>query len=111
MTTGEIIAGIITVIIALATAAYAVLAIFRKGPILSNTYLWLSKDEKKRADKEAEYKLITVVFGLIAASFALLAVYIFTDGKAFLIAAFIVLAVNVIYAISESVKTEKSKVK
>ena len=47
-----------------------------KGPVLSNTYLFASEEERSRMDKKAEYHMVSVVFGILAVIFAFLTVYI-----------------------------------
>ena len=80
MSVSRIVMGCIISAIAVALGIYTFFAAQCKGPILSNSYLLLSKEERMRADKKAEYKLVTVVFGCLAAAFALLALWILQGG-------------------------------
>lgn len=105
----QIITGCIVSMTAVASGVYASFTARCKGPILSNTYLWLSKQEKELVDKKAEYQLVTVIFGCLTAVFAFLALHIFTLWKWPYILMWIVIAFAVIYAIVDSVKTEKNK--
>ena len=41
-----------------------------KGPVLSNTYLFASEEERSRMDKKAEYHMVSVVFGILAVTFS-----------------------------------------
>lgn len=52
-----------------------------RGPILSNTYRWKGKAERRRADKRGEYRLVAVIFGGPTAFFALETVPILTLSK------------------------------
>lgn len=102
-----IIAGSIVALIAVALGIYTYLTAHKKGPILSNTYLLLSREERKNADKNAEYKLVTVVFGCLTAIFTLLALLIFTGWSFLYIPIGIVVVFVIVYAIVDAVKTEK----
>lgn len=106
MELGEIISAIVTGIIAFSLFIYISFTIRGKGPILSNTYLFASKEERKRMDVKAEYHLVTVVFGLLATVFLLITVYIITSmiwlqGIAIALCAYLV-----VYVIVQSIKTE-----
>lgn len=109
MQTARIIAGAITSLLALLSGMYTFFAMQRKGPVLSNTYLWATPEERKRIDIKAEYKLVSVVFGSMAAAFALLSVHIFTQRKWARVAMWIVLAFVMYYAVAETVKTGKKR--
>ena len=78
MESWQILSGGIAAVFAVAFGVYAGFAAFGKGPILTGSYLFLSKEEKKKADKKAEYRVLTVVCGCIAIAFALLALRAFT---------------------------------
>lgn len=75
----------------------------------TNSYLWRSKEEREKADKKAEYKLVTIVFGCLTAVFALLSLYIFTLWKWTYILMWFVIGFVIVYAIVDAVKTEKRK--
>ena len=100
---------VITGIIAVVLFIYVFFAARCKGPVLSNTYLFASREERRKIDKKAEYHMVSVVFGILAAIFAFLTVYIITSWNICLYIVF-ALAVSVIaYAIKESFKSEKDK--
>lgn len=109
MSAAQIVMGCIISVIAVALGVYTFFAAQCKGPILSNSYLFLGKEERKRADKKAEYKLVTVVFGCLAAAFALLALWIFTGWEVLSIPFGVVIAFAVVYAIVDGIKTEVNK--
>lgn len=79
----------------------------QKGPILSNTYIWLSKEERKHVDKKAEYHLVTVIFGGLTGYLLMNTIYIFTSSTLFLIIGFLFLAFDMIYAIVDAVRTNR----
>jgi ABC-type Mn2+/Zn2+ transport system permease subunit len=106
MRTGQIIIGSIISLIDVLLGVYVSFTARKKGPILSNTYIWLSKEERARADKKAEYMLVTVVFSCLTAVFAFLALYIFTLWKWPLLLMWLFIAAVVIYAIAQAAKTK-----
>lgn len=109
MGTTRIVTGSILILIAIALGIYVSFTLRRKGPIFSNTYLWLSKEEQKKADKKAEYKLVSVIFGCLAGVSALLALYTFTLWNWAYILMWAALAFTMIYAIADAVKTQGKK--
>lgn len=52
MEIGRLIVGIVCCVIAVALGIYVSFTLRQKGPIFSNTYLWLSKEEREKADKK-----------------------------------------------------------
>lgn len=103
----QIITGIFLGLVAIGLGIYVSFTARCKGPIFSNTYLWLSKEEREKADKKKEYKLVTVIFSGLSAFFALDAIYIFTLSKAALILGFCIMAFIIIYAIIDAVKSQR----
>lgn len=69
-----LISGILTVLM----FVYAFFASKEKGPILSNNYLFTSKEKKEKIDKKVEYHRVTIVFGLLGIIFLLLTLQILT---------------------------------
>ena len=76
-----------------------------KGPVLSNTYLFASEEDRSRMDKKAEYHMVSVVFGILAVIFAFLTVYIITSWEGCLYIALVLFACVIVYAVKESVKS------
>ena len=105
----DIIFAVITALISIALFIYVSFTARGKGPILSNTYLFAVQKEREKMDKKAEYHIVSVVFGILAAIFAFLTVYIITDWKMCLYIVFILFACVIAYAIKEAVKSEKSR--
>lgn len=77
----DIIGGCITIAIAIASGIYAYFTARKKGPILSNAYLWTSKKEREKIDRDAEYKLMTVIYGGLAVVFLLATISVFTKWE------------------------------
>ena len=69
---------VITGIIAVILFIYVFFAVRCKGPILSNTYLFVSEKERSKIDKKAEYHMVSVVFGILATIFACLTAVSYT---------------------------------
>ena len=106
---GGVICGVVTGIISVILFIYVAFAIRRKGPILSNTYLFASEEERNRIDKKAEYHMVSVVFGILATIFAFLTVYIITSWNTCLYIVFALVVCVMVYAIKEGVKSEKKR--
>lgn len=102
----QFIVGTITALISILSFIYISFTAKRKGPILSNTYLLASPEERKNIDTQGEYRLVTRVFGLIAFAFLFFTIFIFTEQRLFLYLTYILLAVDIIYAIYEAFHTE-----
>jgi len=69
----------------------------KKGPLLSQSYLSLSEEERKYFDTDSEYKRITIVYGLIGIFFVFVGIIILTLSKIFAFAAMAVLLADLIY--------------
>ena len=74
----EIVPALISGIISVLMFAYAFFTSKEKGPILSNNYLFISKEKKEKMDKKLEYRRATIVFGLLGLIFLLLTLQILT---------------------------------
>ena len=106
---GSIIFGVVIVIFAVLLGVYASFTARRKGPILSNPYMWMSKEERKKelakADIKAEYRQLTIVSGCSALMLALLSVGIFFDLEWPFYCVYVLIPFILIYAIASSVKS------
>ena len=109
MELGRIITGCLVGLITIALGIYVSFTARKKGPILSNTYIWLSKKEQEKADRNAEYKLVTIIFSGLAIAFLFLTIYIFTFWKWMFVFMCISIVFVMIYAILDSIKTNKIK--
>jgi hypothetical protein len=106
MNVAEIVIAVIMGLISILLLVYAFFTSKGKGPILSNTYLLASKEERKCMDKSAEYHMVTVVFGLLGIVFLLLAIEILTSWTWLYLIIGMLIVLLIIYAIAESIKTE-----
>ncbi len=107
MQTGPIIVSIITGVISAALLIYAYFAFIEKGPILSNTVLFASAEERNKLDRSAEYRMVSVVFGLLGMVFLLLTVRILTGWEWLNYFMGFFIAFLMIYAVRESVRSER----
>ena len=105
----DMIFALITGILSVVLYIYVSFAARGKGPILSNTYLFATKEERKKMDLKAEYRLATVVYSLVATAFALLTVFIICEKDLVLFLAVAVLAAALVYAVRESAQTVKTE--
>lgn len=104
MEPARIMTGCITGLIALAMAVYISFTARKKGPIFSNTYIWGSKAEREKADRNAEYRLVTVVFGSLSAAFAFMTGYVFTYWGVLYLFMWLALLFAAVYAVVSTVK-------
>ena len=109
MEPGRIIAAAIFAIPAVLLMVYVSFTIRGKGPILSNAWLFLTPEQKKREDKRPHYRLVTVVFGLLALALVFLTLWVLLDRNWCGIAAGVLIAADLIYAVADAIRTEKSK--
>ena len=109
MDPGRVVAAAIFGIPALLLMVYVSFTARGKGPILSNAWIFLTPEQKKREDKRPHYKLVTVVFGMLALALVFLTLQVLTDKSWCGIVAGVLIAADLIYAIADAVKTEKMK--
>lgn len=109
MEPGRIMTAVFFGIFAVLLLVYVSFTLRCKGPILSNAWLCLTPEQKKQEDKRPHYRLVTVVFGLLALALVFLTLWVLLDRKWCGIAAGVLIAADLIYAIADAGKTEKSK--
>lgn len=102
----QIVSAIIISLISILLLTYSFFTSKEKGPILSSTYLLATADERKKIDKSAEYHLVTIVFGILGMVFLLLTIRILTSWVWINYIIGVLIAIVIIYAISESIKSE-----
>lgn len=105
----DIVLGSILGIAAVCMASYASFTARQKGPIISNTYLWMSESERANIDKKAEYRQLTVVFASLALMFAMLSIYIITSWKWAFAMMWILTVFVIVYAFVSSVRDQIKK--
>ena len=109
MEISQIVSSIILGLISMLLLTYSFFASKEKGPILSNTYLWATSEEKKKMDKSAEYHLVTVVFSILGMIFLLLTIRILSSWSWINYIIGILITIVIVYAIIDTIKTEKNK--
>lgn len=109
MEISQIVSSIILGLISILLLTYSFFASKEKGPILSNTYLLATYEERKKMDKSAEYHLVTVIFSILGMAFLLLTIRILSSWSWINYIIGILIAIVIIYAITESIKSEKIK--
>jgi len=106
METWQIVSSIIIGLVSVLLLTYSFFTSKEKGPILSNTYLWATAEERKKIDKTAEYHLITIVFRILGMVFLFLTIRIITSWVWINFIIGILIVTVIIYAITESIKSE-----
>jgi divalent metal cation (Fe/Co/Zn/Cd) transporter len=109
METEKVILVIVIGLVSVLMLTYSFFTSREKGPILSNTYLLASKKERSTMNKSAEYHLVSNVFGILGLIFLLLTIEILTSWTWIYYILGMLIAVVIIYAIIESIKTEMKK--
>ena len=108
MEIGGIISGSILGIFAVVLGVYVSFTARCKGPILSNPWIWMSKEERERelakVNIKAEYRQLTITLGGIALALAYFAVFCFSSFRLPLFPMWILIGIVVVYAIASSVK-------
>ena len=99
-----IIAGSILGVFAVIFGIYTSFTARCKGPILSNPWIWMTKEERELAkvDIKAEYRQLTIVFGGLALAFGYLSVFCFSSFRLPLYPMYIIIGLVVLYAIGSS---------
>lgn len=104
METWKIVTSGILGLISILMLTYSFFTSKEKGPILSNTYLLATAEERRKIDKSAEYHLVTIVFGILGTVFLLLSLRILTSWYWINYIIGILIAYVIIYAIKEAIK-------
>ncbi len=105
MSVVQICTALFTALLAAGTGFYAVCAAKRKGPILSNTWLWSSRTEREKLDKNKEYRLLARIFGGLSMAFTANTLYILTDARWLLSFFWLILGAVGVYAVYDSIRS------
>ncbi len=105
MDSARLILGIVFALITALLAVYFVLVLHQKGPILTNTYIWATKQQREQINKKAEYRLLSVIIGGLTVAALFETLYIFTALTPFFVCFWITLGLVLAYAIYDAVKT------
>ena len=74
METGKVIGFGVLLLLAIATWILAVFQYREKGPLLNNSYLYASAEERRRMNKKPYYRQSAIVFFLLGFSFLMFGV-------------------------------------
>ena len=110
MEASEIVLSIIIGLIGILLITYSFFASKEKGPILSNAYLLASEEERRKLDKPAEYRLISIIFGVLGLVFILEALYILTSWIILLYIMGTLIAFDIFYAFRVTWRSEKKNI-
>lgn len=105
----QIIIAVILLIIAAIILNYVNKTRKKEGPILSQAYLSLSKEEREFFDTDREYERITILYGLIGFFFIFIAVAVLTINKIFAFIAIGLLLTALIYSIIKLIELRLKK--
>ncbi len=109
MEIGKLVVFILVLLIAISLLIYAFFTSKEKGPILSNTWLFASKSERRFINKSAEYHLVTVVFSVLSVIFFLVSASILLSWVWIpIVIGFLIISL-IVYVIIEAIKTEKNQ--
>ena len=105
------VGGIVFALVAIALGVYAFFAIRCKGPLLSNPWIWMSKEEREKelakVDIKGEYRQVAIVTGGLALALAYLSASSFFSFIEIQLPSYplwIVIALVIVYAIGSSIK-------
>lgn len=108
METWQIVSALIIGLISILLFTYSYFSSKEKGPILSNTYLFASNEERKKMDLSTEYHLVTIIFRILGLIFLLLTIRILTSWAWLNYFMGLLIVYVIIYAIRETIKSGKS---
>lgn len=98
----EMVPTLITGILSVLMLVYAFFTSKEKGPILSNNYLFTSKEEREKIDKKTEYHRVSIVFGILGSIFLLITIEFLTMWNWLNYAIGILIIVLVLYIAKET---------
>lgn len=103
----RIILCILLGVVAIGCFIYTHFTAHQKGVILSNTYLWATKEERKQMNFASEYKVVTVVFRMVGLIFTCLAAEMLTFWPGFWVASLVLTILVIGYAIVCTIQKAK----
>ena len=103
-----ILAGIFCFSLATLCGVYAFFTTRGKGPILSNPYIWLPKEEREKelakADLKSVYKQLTIVSILLGLIFLFIALITWFTWTSLLYVVYLLIGCLIVYAVVSSLK-------
>ena len=109
MTTGELITMILVFLMAGLLLSLGILSFLEKGPLLNNTYLYASKEERETMNKKPYYKQSAVVFCILSAVFIVIGLALLLRNDRIFLLEIPLLAGAVVYAIVSTVRINLSR--
>lgn len=111
---GQVVAGIVLLVLAAGLLALSCLQFLEKGYLLNNAYLWASKDERRRMDEAPErkrphYRQSGVTFLFLALGFLALAIYCLTGQTWPYFLFWGCMLAAAVYAVVSSIQIERRK--
>lgn len=103
METGKVIGFGILLLLAIATWLLAVFQYREKGPLLNNSYLYASAEERRRMNKKPYYRQSAIVFFLLGFSFLMFGVNLIAGWSVFMILGVCGILGTLAYAVISSV--------
>ena len=97
-------ATVVCAILAIFCGIISILQFLQKGPVFNNAYLYASKHQREQMDRTPHYRQSGIVFALLAAIFLCIAVQAATKTGWPMIAAALLMAATVVYAVVSSVR-------
>ncbi len=94
---------IIPIVFAVAFGALALLQFMEKGPVLNNSYLYASKEDRAKMNKKPLYCQSAICFTLIAANFAFSAIAEISNKAWLSYIGFAFLGIAIVYAVISSI--------
>ena len=108
MESWQIIVGGILFLVAALILSYTSKTRKKDGPLLSQSYLALSDEEKKFFDKDKEFERITILYGLIGVFFIFVALTILTMNKVFAILSIVALGADLMFSLLKIIEARKN---
>ena len=114
MGTGQIITGVIFLVLSIGTFVISYFQFREKGFLFNNTYIWASPEERKRMDENKEskkphYRQSGFAFMFIGIFSLIFAVYVFTHWVWLLVLFGLFVIITLVYAVVSSIQIERHK--
>ena len=111
---GQIICGIISLLLAIGAFVISYFQFREKGYLFNNAYFWASQEERRRMDENKEskkphYRQSGFAFMFIGIIFLIHAIHIITHWIWMLVALVLTIIIAVVYAVISSIKIEQQK--
>ena len=109
METGKIITAVIIFFFAAGTLVISILQFLEKGFLFNNTFLYSSKEERSKINKNPLYRQSTIVFLILCLVFIMMGLNLITEKVLFLIIEICLIVVVLIYSVVSFILIDKAK--